>query len=259
MIDYKKWRQSKLFGISGCFRLRNETQFMEAAILSHLPYLDEAVLIVQPSDDDTVKKAHRLAEQYDKIKVFEYPYIIDWIDTPGFYEKDPNAPGHLVHLSNYALSVCSYSWIAKTEGDVICLSSFERVVDAVKQDPEKHHYYGRVILNVAGENYDKISVINPRNGGWDEAVFNNDPDLWSFVRRGKWETIPLNGPHTCLGWSALHMKRSKVENIDWNDEKYVQFDRGSVRQALVGFNKTHPYPAHDDPLGEDCLYEKDWL
>ena len=81
------------FGISGCFRLRNESQFMEVAILSHLPYLDEAVLVVQPSEDDTVERAEKLAAEYpNKIRVAYYWLKVDWIDTPGFYEKDPNLP-----------------------------------------------------------------------------------------------------------------------------------------------------------------------
>jgi hypothetical protein len=256
-IDWQEWQdRKKPFGISGCFRLRNESEFMEQAILSHLPYLDEAVLVVQPSDDGTQEIAERMAYENHKVSVFLYPYIPDWIATPGFYEKDPDRPGHLVHMSNWALSKCKYSWICKVEGDVICLSSFRKIVDAVKSDPSRQHYYGRVILNVAGENCDQISVTNPRNGGWDEAVFPNDPGRYHFVRSGKWEMVPTNGPATCLGWSGLHMKRCKAVHLPvWNGEQYAPYARGNVSEVLSAFNASNPYPGPDNPLGEECLFE----
>lgn len=255
-IDWQGWKgRHKPFGISGCFRLRNESQFMEVAIRSHLPWLDEAVLCVQPSDDDTLAIALRLATEDERVKVFEYPFVPDWIDTPGFYEKNPDEPGHLVHMSNWALSKCTYSWICKVEGDVICLSSFQNVVERVFANPSLTHYYGRVILNVAGENCDQISATVPRNGGWDEAVFNNDPDKFRFVRSGKWESVPIGSAHSCCGWSALHMKRSKKDKIGWNGELYVPFTPESVQMALAEFNLSNPYPGPDNPLGEECLYE----
>jgi hypothetical protein len=69
-IDWDNWRDKpKPFGFSGCFRLRNESQFMETAILSHLPWLHEAVLVVQPSEDDTIEKAYRMANDHERIEV----------------------------------------------------------------------------------------------------------------------------------------------------------------------------------------------
>lgn len=229
-IDWQEWKERKKpFGISGCVRVRNEAQFMRQAILSHLPYLDECVIVTQPSEDDTEQIAEDLAKVSGKIKVRHYPFIVDWIDTQGFYEKDPDEVGHLVHMSNWALSQCTYSWISKTEGDVICLSSFERIVDAVKARPNDPHYYGRVILNIAGDKCDQISATNPRNGGWDECVLWNDPDTARFVRAGKWETIPQRTPSTCMGLSMLHMKRCKRGKTDgWNGEQYVSLTKENV-------------------------------
>jgi hypothetical protein len=248
------------FGISGCFRLRNESQFMETAILSHLPYLDEAVLVVQPSEDDTIERAERLAAEHEKIRVEFYPYIVDWIDTPGFYEKDPDLPGHLVHLSNWALSKCRYSWIAKTEGDVICLTAFGKIVERIHQEPDKQHYYGRVILNVAGEHCDQISLEHPRNAGWDVGVFPNQ-EKYKFTRKGKCENIFIGPARTCVGWSGLHMQRSKAPHTQRirDTGPIVPFTKENTQEALRVFNQTMDYVGIDNPLGEDCLYEKDWI
>ena len=259
VINYDQWREPKPFGISGCFRLRNESQFMAAAVRSFLPYLDEAVLCVQPSDDNTAEIAEQLAEQYpDKIRLYYYPYIVDWIDTPEFFEKDPNKPGHLVHMSNYALSKCSYSWICKVEGDVIALPPMQNVIDAVNSDPEGINYYGMIILNLAGSAMDKFSKENPRNGGWDEAVFNNDPDQFHFERINKWEVVTAHHK-TCIGWTGLHMKRCKSgKDVSWNGETYWKLTRRNLTKALNEHDKTHSYPAKDNPHGIDELFDGAW-
>jgi len=259
MIDYAAWREPKPFGISGCFRLRNESQFMKAAVRSFLPYLDEAVLCVQPSKDNTVELALEMAkERPDKIKVYHYPHEVDWIDTPGFYSKDPDSPGHLVHMSNYALSKCSYSWICKIEGDVIALNSLERLVDTVKANPDAHRYYGMIVLNLAGENMDMFSKENPRNGGWDEAVFPNNPDWYKFQRISKWESIPATHG-VCVGWAGIHLKRCKAGKTEgWNGETYLPLTREELSDALEIYNARHGYPASDNPYGTEELFDDQW-
>lgn len=232
-IDWQDWQtKAKPFGISGCIRVRNEAQFMTAAILSHLPYLDECVVVSQPSDDDTVQIADWLSGMFRKVRHYHYPFVVDWIDTKGFYEKDPTAPGHLVHMSNWALSKCTYSWISKTEGDVLCLSSYQRIVDDIRANPERAFYYGRLILNIAGEKCDQISVDNPTNGGMDEATFLNDPSRYKFVRSQKWEVIPAGHPAECYGLSMLHLKRCKAGKIGWNNEQYAPFTKETVSKLI---------------------------
>ena len=259
-IDWDDWRNKpKPFGFSGCFRLRNESQFMITAIFSHLDWLDEAVLVVQPSEDKTVELAYHMANADKRIKVFEYPFECDWINTPGFYAKNPHAPGHMVHMSNWAFTKCRYSWIVKVEGDVIATSTFGDVIENVKKQPQNRVYYGRVVLNIAGENCDEISWENPRNGGWDEAVVPNHPD-YHFERQDKWEVLQNPGEGICMGFSGLHMKRCKDgKTKGWNGEKYVPFNVNEVRNALTRFNRLVSYPAADDPLGAETIYEKTWI
>lgn len=255
-IDTEHWRAKKPFGISGCFRLRDEAQFMERSILSHLDYLDEAVLVTQPSNDDTVEIAERMAKENPKIKHFHYPFDVRFINHPLWTGTAENSIYSFVYLSNWALSLCRYSWIAKTEGDVICLPQFERIVDAVNADPMADRYYGRVILNVAGENADMISLENPRNGGLDEAVFPNDPS-YHFYLNGKWESVHIHNA-VCFGWSALHMKRSKAEFLPgpWNGEHYIPWTPENVAIACEAYNALNGYPGNDnDPLGK-CVGER---
>lgn len=257
-IDFDEWRKPKPHGISACIRVRNEAQFMRAAVLSVLDIVDEVVLCVQPSTDDTWGIANELASEYGKVKVHYYPLVPNWIDTPEFYAKNPDEPGHLVHMSNWALSKCSYSWILKVEGDVIALPTLAPMVRAVL-DENKMIYNGLVILNIAGRDMDKISWENPRNGGADEAIFPNNPDLVRFQRRGKWEVAVPEIPSTCLGWALLHLKRCKTGKDEaWNGEHYVDWTPDVVEEALRNYNQVNPYPAADDWTGRHVLYGTEW-
>jgi len=260
-IDYEVWRKPKPAGISACIRVRNESQFMAAAVRSVLPLVDEVVLCVQPSEDNTVEIAERLADadEDNKIKVVYYSIIPAWIDTPEFYGKDPHSEGHLVHMSNWALSQCSYSWILKIEGDVIALPTLSEMADKIRLSREPK-YYGLVILNVAGENADKISLDNPRNGGWDEAFFPNHFDLAHFERAGKWEVVLPKCERISLGWALVHLKRCKVGKTEsWNGETYKELTKENLKDALERYNSVNSYPAIDSfPLGHPCIFESEW-
>jgi hypothetical protein len=252
-IDLKQWEASHPFGISGCFRVRNDHEFLYEAVTSHLPYLDEAVIALQPSDEKTEAVVAEL-ETLPKVRVVRYPVAPVFITDSEWGSVPENSIRSFVYLSNWALSQCRYSWIARVEADVICLSSFCKIRERIEREPDKNVLYGRVILNVAGRGRDQVSATVPRNGGWDEAVFPNHPS-YHFVRRPKYEV--LENPHeaVCVGWSALHYKRSKADKIGWNGELYVPFDKHHVAQALRDFNASNPYPGPDNPLGEPCLFE----
>jgi prenyltransferase/squalene oxidase-like repeat protein len=252
-IDIVGWERSHPFGISGCFRVRNDHEFLYEAVTSHLPYLDEAVIALQPSDEQTERVVAEL-EKLPKVRVVRYPVAPVFITDPEWPDVPENSIRSFVYLSNWALSQCKYSWIARIEGDVICLSSFAKIVERVKSEPDKNILYGRVILNVAGLDRDQVSATNPRNGGWDECVFPNHP-AYRFTRKPKYEVLANPYESECMGWSALHMKRCKGHKIGWNGETYAPFTPEGVAKALREFNSVNAYPGPDNPEGESCLFE----
>ena len=262
-IDLEAWEAPKPFGISGCFRLKNEERFMEAAIMSHLPSLDEAVLIVQKSDDDTINLAHQLSMKHPKIRYDFYPFDVALIDTPEHYDLPENSVRTMMHLTNWAISRCRYSWVAKIEGDVISLSSFAAIRRAIEKEPDALRYYGRIGLNVAGREVDKVSATYPRTGGWDEAVFNNDP-FWHCYRFHKWESMNLHDHNDMIenmGFSFLHVKRCKDKHLQGpyvdshGPETWVTFNPIETRMALESFNNGQAHPGPDDPC-PDVLFEQ---
>ncbi len=259
-IDMDKWKKwlDKPVGISGCFRVRNDHEFLYEAVASHIPYLDEAVIALQPSNKETHQVIKKLLKDFpEKVRVVNYPVAPVFITDPSWETVPENSIMSFVYLSNWALSQCKYSWIARIEADVICCSSFQKIVDRVRENDAISCLYGRVILNVAGENMDQISATNPRNGGWDECVFPNNQE-YHFTKRPKYEVLESPWDDVCMGWSALHMKRCKSDKIGWNNETYVPFTPESVATALREFNKNNPYPGLDNPEGESVLFNTLW-
>ena len=138
------------------------------------------------------------------------------------------------------MSYCNYSWVAKIEGDVIGLSSFAKIREEVDKYPDAIRYYGRTGLNVAGENCEFFSGTHPTNAGWDEAVFNNDPDLWHCIKlQDKWEAINMEKKRSAMrqmGFSFLHTKRCKKIHshgtINGVEEKWIPYNEKNLRAAL---------------------------
>jgi hypothetical protein len=260
-VSVEKWAAPKPHGISGLFRLHNEEQFMEAAITSHINYLDQVVLVIQPSDDRTEELAYDLRSRArDTIKIVHYPFPLHPIGSEAQIAAPANSVYTLCHMTNWGIGQCDYSWIAKIEGDVIGLLPFENIREAVDAEPDAMRYYGRVGLNLAGEKADQFSFTSPRTAGWDEAVFNNHP-TFHCVQGGKWETLNLHDDPALLrnmGWSFLHLKRSKV-GAQPGIERWTAFNPENLQRALIEYNSLHPFPGLDNPVGEPCLFERNYL
>jgi hypothetical protein len=253
------WEAAKPHGVSGCFRLRSEAEFMRLAVESHLPWLDEAVLVVQPSVDRTFEIACALAAEYaPKVRVVVYPFDVFPVGSPQYRECPENSVRSMVHLTNWAIAQCRYSWVAKIEGDVIAMPDFGRIRLAVDQHREDVAYYGRVGLNVAGPDGKEFPPKAPRNAGWDEGVFNNHP-VWHAVKAEKWETMNLHENRDKLrngGWSFFHVKRCKAKHQRLRDqEKWQPLAMGILTVALSEYQARYPYPG---PEGTDLPPALTW-
>jgi len=259
-ISLDHWKRSKPHGISGCFRLKDEGEFMVQAVESHLVWLDEAVLVVQKSIDNTIELAHDLARKYpDKVRVYYYPFNVYKIDTFAHYTTPDNSVMTMAHLTNWAMYMCQYSWIAKIEGDVIALTSFDEIRRAVDEKPDILRYYGRIGLNIAGHECNLFSATYPRNAGWDEGVFNNNP-YWHCIRNDKWETINFHEHRNNIqnmGFSFLHTQRCKnrVLRVPYDgDDIWMPFNREHVERSLKIYSQDHTHPGPDN-FCPDVLFE----
>ena len=256
-VDIYRWRHKmKPHGISGLFRVKNEEEFLRASVISHIHYLDEVVIILQPSEDKTKEVAEKLALDYPlKIKIKEYPFSLHPVGSKEHMEAAGNSVFTMSHMTNWGLSQCAFSFIAKIEGDVLEMGgNFGKIRELVDRFPNRTAYYGRVGINVAGEKATMFAANAPRNAGWDEAVFNNDP-FWHCVTADKWETMNLHEHSDRLyncGWSFVHTKRCKAKHQRLKEtEDWQELTEENLRPALESYNKQRPYPCND----ENYIYE----
>lgn len=267
-IDMAKWREPKPHGISGMFRFKHEGEFGVHAISSHAKWLDEVVVILNLSDNETRFKVetvkntlNRLAAYQDNfptVRVLEYPFEI----PPSKSMKHAQTPDNSIHakayFNNWCASNCQYSWIAKIEGDVIALSSFGKIRKRVDENPDQFMYHGRYGLNLAGLDGTMFASHFPRNAGWDEGVFNNDPDKFMYTQSPKWAVIkdfPLK-PRSNVGFSFMHLKRCKKENQTLPERKYWEpFTKENVCKSLEAYKREHGGYQGEDGICPDILFE----
>lgn len=112
------WLAGRVPGLSGLLRLRDEETWCALAIESFLPWLDELVIVVQPSTDGTREIVERYAG--GKVRIYDYPY-----------QSHPRGPGHdncpadSVYASawyyNWTLAQSTRTHVVKLDGDMVMM------------------------------------------------------------------------------------------------------------------------------------------
>jgi len=87
------WKKPRAPGISGFMRLKNEAAYLDRAIASHLPGLDELIIVFNDCQDETPDICAAWASrQPDKVKVVEYEPKVIPIGTLESLKIDPRSP-----------------------------------------------------------------------------------------------------------------------------------------------------------------------
>jgi glycosyltransferase involved in cell wall biosynthesis len=103
-------------GVSGYLRVYNEAETLALCIKSVVNALDELIIVVQESSDNSLQIAEALEQEYpNKIRVFAYPFIN--------FTEDINNIHSFVNYSNFVLSKCRYSYGVKIDADQIYISA----------------------------------------------------------------------------------------------------------------------------------------
>lgn len=123
-------------GISGFMRLRNEDAFLPAVIESHLPYLDELVIVFNRCTDATPDIVADYARRYpEKIKAFAYPFFVHPQGSDKHVETSPMSVHSLVYYYNFALSRTTRKYVVKVDGDHIAVAStFAQLTEHVRHE-----------------------------------------------------------------------------------------------------------------------------
>jgi glycosyltransferase involved in cell wall biosynthesis len=162
-------------------RIRNEVEFLEAAVRSLEPLVDEVVLIDNLSSDGTADIIRRLESRFQDT-ILAYRYDHDVVRVGGETWKlatEPvgaRSPRLLSNYYNWCLQRCSGPYILKWDGDMIALESLQRelqrwkrggsqvlVMQGVNVHPSREHV-------VVAKNTDRASLLDrldvPYLPGW---------------------------------------------------------------------------------------------
>lgn len=127
--------------ISWVARLKNADYFLEFCMESHLPYLDELILVDNWSCDRTKEICINLKNKHpDKIKFYEYPYSVfppsckNW-DIPS------NSVHSLAYYYNWCFSKTKYSHVMKVDDDNFLLSEKWNSIRKAALDSSKYCTY----------------------------------------------------------------------------------------------------------------------
>lgn len=260
------WKKPRRPGISGFMRLKNEATFLDQAIQTHLPGLDELIIVHNDCVDETPEICRRWARLYpDKIKVTEYEPSVIPIGTPESLTIDPRSPHCIANYYNFALALTSRAIAIKVDGDHLAIASrFSRICDVVRRNlkhNERYPIYGLNITEVDGE----IAIYNyynyaPQFTG-DRAAKKGPPPFTSgdhafyYVDKTSWHTVdPLEGfevmnfsekarhKRAPMTYAFLHLKGMKADRGtgNWNSvEAGASHKRGTWTKNVLA-----PDPAH---------------
>ena len=105
-------------GIAGFMRLKDEAEFLDRAFETHLPGLDELVVVYNRCSDATPDICHRWQARHpDKITVFEYEPPVVPLSAPEAKTIDPRDPLSLANYYNWALTRTTREIVIKIDGD----------------------------------------------------------------------------------------------------------------------------------------------
>lgn len=203
-------------GLSGFMRLKNEATFLEQAIKSHVPYLDELVIVDNNSTDETAIICKKLQQEYpEKIKYYLYkPYVYP-IGTKECFNLPIDHPQSIANYYNYALVQTTYKTVVKIDGDHIAIpEQFEQSCNVARtlKDDEWLSIYG---LNLYEKdnyvyvanfyNYHPFPIGTIRRGS---APFTHGDHAFFNVSEYTWHNI-----HPQHGYEIMYLSKLKLQHV----------------------------------------------
>jgi hypothetical protein len=129
-------------GISGYMEAFNEEQFMALAIESHLPFLDELVIVYNVGTDRTPEIAAEYAQRYpDKVRVFHYEPEVYVTGCAEFVTAPPDSPHGRANLGNFSLCQTTCRVAMKVDADHVIIPEKINSIIQIVRNPWLHPRY----------------------------------------------------------------------------------------------------------------------
>lgn len=219
--------ENKKVWISGVARLKNWWEFLNAVIKSHIPFLDEIVLIDNRSIDNTKEICMELVKQYpDKIKYFYYDYDVYWAGSR--WNINWNSIHSLAYYYNRSFSKTSYKYVMKIDDDNLLLQDKRTTIKSyiIKQQPNRFmNFFGINLINKNQKiwipSLDKYSW-----GHWDIWIYPVSKKTY-YTQWKKFELLRHPFLFKDIWLSYIHLKYLKKDLWLWN------YKNTSIEESII--------------------------
>lgn len=127
--DFMSLDNPRPLGLSGHMRAKDEAITLRASVLSCIDVLDELILVVQPSKDETCEIARALSDEHPKIRLYTYepevmPFVGSHVPLNGSVDTSCSFPPensihNFAHYYNFALTKIKYKYSLRIDADQI--------------------------------------------------------------------------------------------------------------------------------------------
>ena len=235
LFDWEK----RLNWISWYARIKNWDDFLEEVIESHLPFLDEIILVNNQSKDNTEEICKRLEEKYpNKIKFYNYNYKV-YAPWANFTIKS-NSIHSFSYFSNWILTRTKYKYITAIDDDNLFINwAWEKIRKYILENHPKE-YITFWWINLLKKKW-QIWICKNRDTAWRFG------DIWFYPISRKtyydyfnWNSrFVFNLPYKRFWLTFLHLKYLK-KNYWLINTKNSNFWKKNfpkiIESKLVNFN-----------------------
>jgi hypothetical protein len=242
-------------GISGFMRIRNEAEYLPQSIESHLPYLDELVIVYNRCTDGSDKIIRDYAEKHNKVKAFHYEPDVYPMGSKEYHELAAVSIHSFINYSNYALAKTTKKIVVKIDGDDIAIpNKIKFITENIRSGKlETGQYWLFVGINLwRHENKIYIPKKNPFPG-LDHGFIYMDESV-HYEKGNECEFMTGNYRTFHVGYMYYHAKGLKKGrgkdnyDLDKNPESYyAQFYYDTDEEELMTFDELiQEYPQSEE-------------
>lgn len=244
-------------GISLFARLKNGADFLEKAIESHLPYVDEIVLVDNNSTEDTAEICEKFAKKFPKkVKFFRYTPDVVGVGNEKWAETPENSVHSLVYYYNWTLSKTTYQYVMKLDDDIIAIPEIWKYFQKILAlESEKLHIIPLINIFCDKNNFltplgTKTQILPPIAGIYaDYGLFPVSPKTY-FVKAKNMEAFVFPFGITFSHIPIFHLKWLK--KTQWRGSY-----EGKILEKIAHAQDFSEYEMLDEKLSEQL--KEQWI
>ncbi|HEY5081664.1 MAG TPA: hypothetical protein VII91_07055 [Bauldia sp.] len=202
-------------GIGAFMRVKNGADFIEATIRSHMPHVDEIVIVHNQCTDATPAILARLGGEFgNRLRAFHYQPKVFAPGSDGHAGEPANSPSSFVNQSNFALARTSFQVAVKIDDDHLAmdgrLAALTARIRAAAYRLERTLCFSGI--NLARDEAGRIGALaaEPFVGAGDHFFFEVTPQTY-FIHHPRFEDFQHAKPRVFTDFAYWHLKFLKPD------------------------------------------------